>query len=416
MTSSGPINKITINKITQKIVVYSLLFTILCGTFFAFPAQMRAQEVSFPDLDSHSAVLMEFSRGEIIFSKNGSEPLPPASLTKIMTLLLSYEALQSGRISWDEETVVSQKAWETGGSQMFLDIGKKVTIGDLVTGIAVVSANDGCVAIAEHLCGSEAIFVQEMNKKAAELGLKNTQFQNSSGLPHPDHYTTAEDLAVISRHLIKNFPEYLKLHSQTQFTFNDIVQYNLNPLLGRYPGADGLKTGHTTEAGHCLVGTATQEGLRFITVTMKASSAEKRLIDNETMLNYAFRNYTLAELLPAGEVVSSIRVTGGEERQLDLTLEKPVETVVPFSRQEDLELKHNVPESAPAPVEKGSPLGSVEVFLDGKKLTEEPLLAAKDIKKAGLFSLIIRSVSDFFSGLWQKLLQVISNLLFNSQG
>ena len=407
MTSSGQINIIT-----KKIVAYLLLFSFLCGTIISFPTQIQAQEVSFPDLNSQSAVLMEFSRGEIIFSKNGSEPLPPASLTKIMTLLLSYEALQSGRISWDEETVVSQKAWETGGSQMFLEIGDKVTVGDLITGIAVVSANDGCVAIAEHLYGSEAIFVQEMNKKAAELGLKNTKFQNSSGLPHPDHYTTAEDLAVISRYLIKNFPEYLKLHKQTEFTYNDIVQYNLNPLLGRYTGADGLKTGHTTEAGHCLVGTAAQEGLRFITVTMNASSAEKRLIDNETMLNYAFRNYTQAKLLPAGEVVSSIRVTGGEERQLGLTLEKPVETVVPFDRQEDLELKYNIPESAPAPIEKGSPLGTVEVLLDGKKLTEEPLLAAKDIKKAGIFSLILRSVADFFTGLWQKLLQMINNLLF----
>ncbi|HHT46351.1 MAG TPA: D-alanyl-D-alanine carboxypeptidase [Firmicutes bacterium] len=411
MTSPG-----SINKITKKMVAYLLMFTIFFGTFISFPSGIQAQEVSFPDLDSQSAILMEFSRGEIIFSKNGSEPLPPASLTKIMTLLLSYEALQSERISWDEETVVSQKAWETGGSQMFLEIGQKVTIGDLITGIAVVSANDACVAIGEHLYGSEAIFVQEMNKKAAELGLKNTQFQNSSGLPHPDHYTTAEDLAVLSRYLIKNFPEYLKLHSQTQFTFNDIDQYNLNPLLGRYPGADGLKTGHTSEAGHCLAGTAAQDGLRFITVTMNASKTEKRLTDNETMLNYAFRNYTLAKILPAGETITSIRVTGGEERQLDLILENPLETVVPFDRQEDLKLEYNVPESAPAPVEKGAPLGSIEVLLDGKKLTEEPLLAATDIEKAGTFSLILRSVTDFFSGLWQKLLQIISNLLFNSLG
>lgn len=409
MTSPG-----SINKITNKMIAYLLMFSILFGTFASFPSGIQAQEVSFPDLDSHAAVLMEFSRGEIIFSKNGNKPLPPASLTKIMTLLLSYEALQNGRISWDEETVVSQKAWETGGSQMFLNIGQSVTIGDLVTGIATVSANDACIAIGEHLYGSEVTFVQEMNKKAAELGLKNTQFQNSSGLPHSKHYTTAEDLAVLSRYLIKNFPEYLKLHNQTQFTFNDIVQYNLNPLLGRYPGADGLKTGHTTEAGHCLVGTATQEGLRFITVTMNASNTEKRLTDNETMLNYAFRNYTLAEILPAGETVTSIRVTGGEERQLDLILDNPVESVVPFDRQDDLELKHNVPESAPAPIKKGAPLGSVEVFLDGKKFTEEPLLAAADIEKAGIFSLILRSVTDFFSGLWQKLLEMISNLLFNS--
>ena len=151
-------------------------------------------------------------------------------------------------------------------------------------------------------------------------------------------------------------------------------------------------------------------------MTMNASKTEKRLTDNETMLNYAFRNYTLAKILPAGETITSIRVTGGEERQLDLILENPLETVVPFDRQEDLKLEYNVPESAPAPVEKGAPLGSIEVLLDGKKLTEEPLLAATDIEKAGTFSLILRSVTDFFSGLWQKLLQIISNLLFNSLG
>jgi D-alanyl-D-alanine carboxypeptidase (penicillin-binding protein 5/6) len=374
------------------------------------PGNIHAQEVSIPDIGSYAAVLMEFSRGEIIFSKNGSEILHPASLTKIMTLALAYEALQKGRVAWEDEVIISQKAWETGGSQMFLEIGQQVPFGELVTGIATISANDACVAVSEHLYGSEAVFVQEMNKKAGELGLKNTLFQNSSGLPHSQHYTSAEDVAVLSRYLISTFPEYLRLHSQAEFTFNDIKQYNRNPLLGRYSGADGLKTGHTSEAGHCLVGTASQKGLRFITVVMKASSPAERLKDSENMLNYAFRNFVLHRVFPRGEVLTTTRVTRGDQRTIDLQLEQPLEAAIPFDRQEELEIRFNAPQSVPAPIAKGDPVGSVKVLLDGSVVAEAPLVAAGDINRAGAFSLFFRSIGDTFAGLWHKIVKMISNL------
>lgn len=398
-------------KKVKKTMSSALVFLLLVSSFLMIPVKTNALEISIPDLNSEAALLMEFSRGEIIFAKNSNEIMPPASLTKIMTIALAYEALQAGRVAWEENVIISQKSWETGGSQMFLEIGQAVPFGELITGIATISANDACVAIGEHLYGSEELFVQEMNKKAKELGLKNTLFQNSSGLPHPEHYTTAEDVAVLSRHLISNFPEYLKLHSQTEFTFNDIKQYNRNPLLGRYTGADGLKTGHTSQAGHCLVGTATQGGLRFITVVLNASSAAGRLKDTEMMLNYAFRNYILQRVLPPDEIITTIKVTGGEERHINLVLDQPAEVAIPFERQEDLEIRYNLPENVPAPLEKGEELGSVEILLDGELLLETPLLADTKINKAGFFSLMLRSFTDFISNLWNKALDTLSGLL-----
>lgn len=369
-----------------------------------------AQDVSLPEIGSYAAVLMEFSRGEIIFTKNSTEQMPPASLTKIMTLLLAYEALQQGKVTWSEKVTVSQKAWETGGSQMFLEIGQKVPFATLLTGIATISANDACVAVSEHLYGSEAVFVQAMNKRAEELGLKNTLFQNSSGLPHPEHYSSAEDMARLAHCMLQNFPESLKLHSQTEFTFNNITQYNRNPLLGRYSGADGLKTGHTSEAGHCLIGTASQQGLRFITVIMNAASPAERFKDTETMLNYAFRNYTLHQAFPAGEVIATAKVKGGEERSVDLHLVQPLEVVIPFNRQADLDVQIEVLENVPAPVEKGDSLGSVKVALDEKILAEAPLQAAKNVQKANVFSRFFRFCGDLLASLWQQLTQTLRNI------
>ena len=390
----------------KKSITIAMLLLLISGSFAAFTGTTRAQEVLIPDIGSQAAVLMEFSRGEIIYSKNGSEILHPASLTKIMTLALAYEALQKGRVAWEDTVPISQKAWETGGSQMFLEVGQQVPFGELVTGIAVVSANDACVAVGEHLYGSEALFVQEMNKKAAELGLKNTLFQNSSGLPDSQHYTTAEDMAVLSRYLISNFPEYLKLHSQKEFTYDDIKQYNLNPLLGRYSGADGLKTGHTNEAGYCLVGTASQKGLRFITVVMKASSKEERLKDTENMLNYAFRNFVLHRAASAGETLATLKVARGEQRTVTLQLGQHLEAAVPFDRQEELQTNFVLPQSVSAPVAKGDILGSAQLLLEGDVVAEAPLLATADVSRAGAFSLFFRSIGDFFAGLWQAFINI----------
>jgi D-alanyl-D-alanine carboxypeptidase (penicillin-binding protein 5/6) len=393
---------------SRLIVILLLLSLFFCSTL-SVPHKTQAQEVFIPEIKAEAALLMEFSTGDIIFSQNGSKLLYPASLTKIMTLVLAYEALKDGRVNWEDEIIVSQKAWETGGSQMFLEIGQKVSFRDLVTGISTISANDGCVAVAEHLYGSEALFVQEMNKKASELGLKNTLFQNSSGLHHPEHYSTAEDLAHLSRYLISTYPDALKFHSQKEFTFNNITQYNRNPLLGRFAGADGLKTGHTSEAGHCLVGTAIQNGIRFITVVLNNSSPSERLKDSETMLNYAFRNYTLYNIFSKDDIITTINVSKGKERQAELKIGEPLEVVIPFNRQDDVEIIINAPKSAKAPLQKGETMGNVEVYLDGKLLQEIPLITDKDIDKAGIFSLFFRFVGNFFGGIWNKLMGKILN-------
>ncbi len=369
---------------------------------FFFPWRGGAQELSFPDLQSQAAVLMEFSRGEIIYAHGEDEPRAPASLTKIMTLLLAYEALHQGRAKWDDEVLISEQAWRTGGSQMYLEVGQAVTFGDLVTGIAAVSANDACVALAEHLSGSETNFVAEMNRKAAELGMTNTLFQNTSGLPHEDHYSSALDLARLAHYYIRRFPEALALHSQQEFTFNGIVQYNRNPLLGRFPGADGLKTGHTAAAGYCLIGTAEQKGMRFIVVVMNAETNAVRQRDSEIMLNYAFRNYTLHTVFDCGQEITVIDVDGGYARQIVLETEKTVEVIIPFHRQEDLIINISHPPKASAPLEKHEVLGKVDVYLDDLLLESSPLIATDSVEKAGLLHLLLRSVQDFFSHLWNR--------------
>ncbi|NLJ56148.1 MAG: D-alanyl-D-alanine carboxypeptidase [Firmicutes bacterium] len=390
----------------KKITVF-MLALLLCLPGIFSPGRVQAQELSPAEISSQAAVLMEFSSGEIIFSKNGTERLPPASLTKIMTLLLAHEALKQNKATLTEEVTVSQNAWETGGSQMFLEIGQRVPFGTMLTGIATISANDACVAIGEHLYGSEAVFVQEMNKKAKTLGLEDTYFQNASGLHHPEHYSSARDMACLARYLIQNFPESLKLHSQIEFTFNGILQYNRNPLLGHYNGADGLKTGHTSQAGHCLIGTANQNGLRFITTVMNAASPAERKRDTETLLNYAFRNYTLHQAFPAGETIATAKVKSGEERSVDLYLEEPLEVAIPFNRQEDLDLQIVVSENIVAPVQKGDSLGSVKVLLDGKTLDETALHASKSIRKANVFSRFFRFIGDLLAGLWRQMAQVL---------
>ncbi len=393
-----------------------LLVVILAGIFSLSmppgPAETRETGFAeFAEIEAHAAVLMEYSTGEILFAQNAEEPLPPASLTKIMTLLLGYEALEEGRIAWDEEVVISERSWSTGGSQMFLEIGQLVSVGELITGIASISANDACVALAEHLYGSEELFVREMNRKARDLGLANTQFTNTSGLPEPSHYSSAMDMARIAHYLIAHYPDALELHAMREFTFNDILQYNRNPLLGRYPGADGLKTGHTREAGYCLIGTAAQDGMRFLTVVMNAPSNQGRLDDTETMLNHAFRNYYLHRFFDEGEIVGSVAVSGGEERFVDVQTDRAVEVVIPLIREDDLEYSIITPQSIPARVEAGTPAGEIEVSLDGRPLQSVPLSAVGEVERAGRISLFFRAFGDFFARVWGSFTEWLKEII-----
>ncbi len=375
------------------------------GVFIPFPRRGETRDISFQEIDAKAVVLMEFSRGEIVYARGEDEPLPPASLTKVMTLLLAYEALEEGRVHWDDEVTISEKAWQTGGSQMYLDVNQVVTFGELLTGIATISANDACVAVAEYLSGSEDNFVAEMNRKAQELGLTNTLFQNTSGLPHEDHYSSALDMARIAHYYINRFPEALTLHSQKEYTFNEILQYNRNPLLGRFPGADGLKTGHTTAAGYCLVATAQQNGMRFIAVVMNSETSATRLRDSDILLNYAFRNYTLHSVFNAGDTAAVVEVKGGILQETEVLVEEAVEVVIPFHRQDDLLIKLNYPETLTAPLTQHEIIGSAEIYLDDLRLSETSLVTADDVEKAGFFELRWRSLKGFITNMWSRFLE-----------
>ncbi len=399
------------NHLLQSKAFSMFLILFFCGSLFLPGTKVASAEEVFPEVDAGASVLIEFSREEIIFAQNESEPLPPASLTKIMTLLIAYEALRDGKVTPEEEVVIGEEAWATGGSQMFLEIDQRVSFEKLITGIASISANDACVAIAEHLYGSEAAFVQEMNNKARELGLQNTHFQNTTGLPDPEHYASAEDIGRLAHYLIQNFPEALEQHSLKEFTSNDILQYNRNPLLGRYEGADGLKTGHTSAAGYCLAGTAYRDGMRFITVVMNAESDQDRLRDSTALLNHAFQNYTLEKIYSAGNKPTTIEVLRGDLREIDLLLKDAVEVVIPDNHKENLEVYFEIPENITAPIEKETEIGSVKVMLEDENLLESPLVASENVERAGTFSLIFRSLGDFFTGIWNGISQFLQDLV-----
>ena len=389
-----------------RLLCLCLVFFIIGGSIFIpFPRRGETSGIAFQEIEAEAVVLMEFSRGEIIYAHGADEPLPPASLTKVMTLLLAYEALDEGRVQWDDDVTISEKAWRTGGSQMYLDVNQVVSFGELLTGIATISANDACVAVAEYLSGSEDNFVAEMNRKAQELGLTNTLFQNTSGLPHEDHYSSALDMARIAHYYINRFPEALTLHSQEEYTFNEILQYNRNPLLGRFPGADGLKTGHTAAAGYCLIATAQQNGMRFIAVVMNSDTRGTRLRDSDILLNYAFRNYTLHSVFTTGEEVAVVEINGGTIRQTGVQVGEAVEVVIPFHRQDDLQIKLDYPEKILAPLTKHEIIGTAEIYLDDVRLSETSLVTADDVEKAGFFELRWRSLKDFITSMWSRFLE-----------
>ncbi|MFZ5989535.1 MAG: D-alanyl-D-alanine carboxypeptidase family protein [Bacillota bacterium] len=344
-----------------------------------------------------SAVLMEASTGQILYEKNADTAVPPASITKVMTLLLGLEAVEQGKVKWDDLVTISEKSWRMGGSKMFLLVGDKVKYSDIMTGISVVSANDGCVALAEHLYGSEEAFVQVMNQRARELGMVNSQFKNSSGLPAPGHVMSAKDIAILARHIIQNHPKIIELESQREFTYNNIRQFNRNPLLGVFPGADGLKTGWTEEAGYCLAGTAQQNGMRLISVVLNTKDEKERSTASQELLTYGFRNFKSVKLKNAGEIAGNIEVKNGKKQSVPIKIDSDISVIIPAARENDIKTEIIKDSSAlNAPVTAGSPVGKLEVQLDGKTLASTSISTAEDAAGIGIFGLILRGIGNIF--------------------
>ncbi|MGO3055693.1 D-alanyl-D-alanine carboxypeptidase family protein [Halomonas sp. AOP43-A1-21] len=355
-----------------------------------------------PQLAASSWILMDANSGRILAEHNSDERLAPASLTKLMTAYLVERELDRDTIKLDDLVNVSENAWRTGGSKMFIEVGNQIPVEELLHGIIIVSGNDASVAMAEHLAGGEAPFADLMNQHAARLGMENTHFENATGLPSDNHYSTAHDLARLSRHIINDYPEHYAIYSQRHFSYGGIDQPNRNRLLWRDPSVDGLKTGWTDAAGYCLVSSAERDSMRLISVVMGTNSDEARAQETQKLLSYGFRFYETMKLYERGAVLETPRVWGGDINELRVGVNEEVYMTLPRNRNEELRARLNLHTDLQAPIAVGDDVGTLEVYLGEEMVGERPLVALENVEEGGLFKRLFDQVQRFFSGLISK--------------
>ena len=341
-------------------------------------------------------ILQDFTSGRVLAESEADQRMEPASITKLMTAYLVFSELRAGQMSLEDQVTISEKAWRAPGSRTFVEVGKQVSVKDLLMGMIVQSGNDATIALAERVGGSETVFVSLMNETAKSLGMKNTHFMNSSGLPDPEHYTTARDLALLTTAVIRNFPEYYKWYSVKEFRFNGITQHNRNLLLWRSEHVDGVKTGHTESAGYCLVSSAIQDNMRLIAVVLGTASEEARAKESQSLLNYGFRFFETRRLYDAGEALTDVRIWKGESDQLKLGLGEELYITIPRGEYSNLKAEMNLPKSITAPVSKGSQYGTVNIRLNDTDIMTQPLIALQDVPEGNIVSRLIDSVKMYF--------------------
>jgi len=353
-----------------------------------------------PQLAATGYILMEAETGKVIVEYNADELLPPASLTKMMSSYIVSEEIGQGRMTEDDMVNISVKAWRMGGSKMFIREGTQVSVRDLLLGVIVQSGNDATVALAEHIAGSEDAFVDIMNQTAARMGLQGTHFENSTGWPAEGHLTTARDMAILARAVINDHPEHYALYREKYFVWNDIRQPNRNLLLFRDETVDGLKTGHTEEAGYCLVASAERDGMRLISVVMGTTSEEARATESQKLLSYGFRYYETKSLYQGGETISTPRVWLGESSEVAIGVEEAVNLILPRGRADDLQANMEIKEVIKAPIEVGQVLGKLTLTLDDEQVAEVPVVALQAVEQAGFFARLIDNIKLFFRNLF----------------
>lgn len=349
-----------------------------------------------PVIGARSFLLLDGTTGAELASLEADKRLAPASLTKLMTAYAVFRALADGQINLDDEVTVSEKAWRTLGSRMFIEVGSRVSVQDLLLGMIVQSGNDASVALAEYVAGTEPIFAEVMNQYAAQLGMTSTNFKNATGLPDEDHYSTARDLGILAKTIISEFPEYYKWYSIKEFEYNDIKQPNRNNLLWRDDTVDGMKTGNTDDAGYCLVASAMRDGMRVISVVLGTASAKARIDGSQALINYGFRFFETRLLYRAGESVVQARIWKSAKEITPLGLTEDLYITIPRGTFDNVESVLNMPAILMAPVAHGQPLAELQVSLDGSSLVNEPLRALDDNPSGSLWQRTRDGVSLWF--------------------
>lgn len=352
------------------------------------------------DTQAREAILMDMATGTVLLEKNADQPMPPASMSKIMTVYMVFERLQDGRLALDDTLTVSEKAWRKGGSKMFVEVGNSVPVEALLRGVIVQSGNDACIVLAEGLAGSEAAFAEEMSRRAKELGLDNSTFTNATGWPDPGHRMTARDLAKLARLTIENFPDYYHYYGETEFTWHDIRQPNRNPLLYKDIGADGLKTGHTEEAGFGLTASAEQDGRRLILVFNGLPSEQARSEEAERLLNWGFREFDNYALFEANEVVDEAPVWLGNSERVPLVSADDVTVTLSRAARGDMTVTVKYDSPIPAPITKGQQVGTIVVNAPDTEPRDFPLLAGADAIRLGPFGRLMASVKSLIFGTY----------------
>lgn len=363
---------------------YSSVFSLLLLLLFSSLGNASIPTPAPPEVAASGHLLIDFDSGQVLSEENASQRLEPASLTKIMTAYVVFRELAEGNLRLTDEVLVSEKAWRTPGSRMFIEVGKKVKVEDLLKGVIIQSGNDASVALAEHVAGSEETFATVMNTQAKRLGMLNSNFVNATGLPDPDHYSTAEDIARVAMAAIREFPEYYKWYSTRSFKYNNIEQHNRNRLLWRDDAVDGMKTGHTEAAGYCLVASARKDNMRLLSVVMGTASEEARAVESLKLLNYGFRFFETHQLYKAGESLSKSKVWKGATDKLPVGLEADLHITIPRNQYDNLNASIHLNQPIIAPINKGQAVGEIVIDLSGETLTRKSLVALKDIPEGGL--------------------------------
>ena len=378
---------------------YIILFALFFASFPIFSqqsknqSQIKTKSLSELSIATDTYILTDFQSGQTLVSQNSSKRVEPASLTKMMTAQIVFSALRQKRISLKQIVPVSKKAWRAEGSRMFIEPGKAVTIEELINGLIVQSGNDASIALAEAIAGSEENFVNLMNKEAERLGMKGTHFTNTSGLPNPDHFTTAHDLTLLVSDIIRSFPEYYPLYSLREYTYNKISQSNRNRLLWLDPNVDGLKTGYTKAAGYCLVASAKRNNRRLISIVLGAKSSSVRTIESQRLLNYGFLSYDTVRVFRRKQEVTTIKLWKGQRKILRTGFNHDLYFSLPKGQASKLKATMEYKQPVIAPINVGQEVGVVKFIFDGKIMGKYPLIALESVEK-----------SSFFGRMWDEIL------------